>query len=216
MLSGIEAGPARRALCEQQGVPQDEAMLGSSLEAALDPARIPAYVKRLQDDRTGAVAGFVYANGAFRIWCGGDFAARFFTAEEANARLAQHQVLPAYILGDVLAPESRAAFFESLAEHMLTRFDEATDVCLVADVRACLLACSRFWLHVFVCVCVCVCFCVFVPCPCRSGRRALSFLAWRFLLTPISHTTQSPPSTPQTRDRSGRMEECMVLSLIHI
>jgi hypothetical protein len=119
-------------------VPTDEALLARPLEAALDPAGLPPYVKYLHDDTSAAVAGYVYCNGAFRLWCGPAFAQRFFSAEEANARLARSQVLPAFILGDVLAAKDRAAFYERLAEHMLTRAraDGGAEVRMVVEVRA--------------------------------------------------------------------------------
>lgn len=122
-------------LCEQQGVPVDEQLLARPLDQALNPVCLPQYIKLLHDDRAAAVAGFVYANGHFRIWCGREFARRFFTAEEANALLAQTRVLPLFLLGDVLHSKDRPAFYEKLARHMFTRSDEAQEVFSVADVR---------------------------------------------------------------------------------
>lgn len=155
VLVTLTCGFPRPRLCKQEGVPVDNLLLTRPLDQALDPTCLPQYIKLLHDDRAAAVAGFVYANGHFRVWCGREFARRFFSAEQANARLAEARVLPAFLLGDALHPKDRPGFYEKLAKHMFTRSDEAREVFSVADVRA--------LLHIYIprcwecCCCCCRC-----------------------------------------------------------
>lgn len=148
VLAQINCGYPRRALCEQQGLPEDTEVLTRRQEDALDPAGLPPYVKTLRDDGAGAAAGYVYANGEFRVWCGGGFERVYLTAREANARLAEARVLPSFILGEVLVPECRADFYQALAQHMFTRVDEETEVAMLAEVRCVASHCVAFVLVV--------------------------------------------------------------------
>ncbi len=131
--------------CPQEAVEHDETLIGKPVEKLLDPAKMPAYVAevgcrgqklRTVKEEHGAMCGYVYANGQFKLWTNAAFAAKYFTAAEANARFTNMAVLPYYMYGSLLVPQDQPCFFELLFSYMLTGVAEKSTMSMVGEVRS--------------------------------------------------------------------------------